>query len=81
MVYTRSRSQREICLFLAQGTTRSIIAKRLNIRPDTVKAHIDAIYDKLGIHDQEALLNKIFDEAETPTGVPPGMSPVQDSVK
>ncbi len=47
--------QCEILLLLAQGNTPRSIGRMLNVSPGTVKAHIQHIYKKLGIHSKEEL--------------------------
>lgn len=50
-----SARQSEILLLLAQGNLPRSIGHTLSISPGTVKAHIQHIYKKLGIHSKEEL--------------------------
>lgn len=48
--------EREILLLLSQGQTVRAIGNRLSIAPGTVKAHIQHIYKKAGVHTKEELM-------------------------
>lgn len=50
-----SNRQREILLLVAQGDTPRALGNKLGIAPGTVKAHMQHIYKKLGIHSKEEL--------------------------
>ena len=41
--------EKGIVLLLAEGDTNKEIAEKLHISVHTVKAHLEAIYDKLGV--------------------------------
>lgn len=47
--------QREIALLLAQGLEQGEIARRLGLRPLTVKDQVKDIYQRLDIHSRQAL--------------------------
>lgn len=49
--------EREVLLFLAQGRTQSVIARKLGISEGTVHTHIIHVYQKLGIHSQQELID------------------------
>lgn len=46
--------EREVLDLLAQGLTNKEIAERLFITPNTVKRHLKAIFEKLGVHTRSA---------------------------
>lgn len=50
-----SPAQMQACLLLAQNRSHEEIARHANIRMATVKDHVRAIYDKLGINRREEL--------------------------
>ena len=47
--------ERETALLLKEGLTYNETAQRLNITPRTVKAHAQAVYKKLNVHDRIGL--------------------------
>jgi DNA-binding CsgD family transcriptional regulator len=59
-----SPAQMEVCLLLARNHTQESIARRLNIKPTTVKDHVRKIYDKLGICRREELTGRLTASAE-----------------
>lgn len=44
--------ERDVALQVAGGAANKEVARRLNITPRTVKAHMGAIFDKLGVQDR-----------------------------
>jgi DNA-binding NarL/FixJ family response regulator len=46
--------EREVLDLLAQGLTNKEIAERLFITPNTVKRHLKAVFEKLGVHTRSA---------------------------
>ena len=50
-----SGRQREILLLVARGDTPRALGNKLGIAPGTVKAHMQHIYKKLGVHSKEEL--------------------------
>jgi DNA-binding CsgD family transcriptional regulator len=54
-----SPRQREVFMFLAKGRNTTFISSELFIAPHTAKAHIYRIYQKLGIHSQQELIDLI----------------------
>ena len=55
--YGLTSRQEEVLLCLAQGRNASHIAQRFTISTHTAKSHIYNIYNKLGIHSQQELLD------------------------
>ena len=49
--------QAEVLLCLAQGRNAGYIAQKFTISTHTAKSHIYNIYNKLGIHSQQELLD------------------------
>ena len=50
--------EREVLELLAQGLTNKEIARQLVISPNTVKRHVQAIFDKLGVKTRAAAVAK-----------------------
>ena len=44
--------ERNVLFYVAQGFINSEIAERLNISVHTVKAHLEAIYEKFGVKNR-----------------------------
>lgn len=59
--YKLSTREEEVLFLLAQGRTKPIIQKRLVLSEGTTKTHIAHIYDKMGVHSHQELLDLIFD--------------------
>lgn len=55
--YKLTSREEEVLALLAQGRTRSVIARRLCISDGTAHAHISHIYNKMGVHSQQELLD------------------------
>lgn len=55
--YGLTSRQEEVLLSLAQGRNASHIAQRFTISTHTAKSHIYNIYNKLGVHSQQELLD------------------------
>ena len=53
-----SEREREVLGLLASGKTNREVAAELYVSPGTVKAHVAAIYRKLGAHNRAEMLNK-----------------------
>lgn len=51
--------EREVLGLLAQGRTQGVIAKKLGIGEGTAHTHIVHIYQKMGIHSQQELIDAI----------------------
>lgn len=54
-----SKRQREVFIYLAKGRNAKYISETLFIAPHTAKTHIYRIYQKLGIHSQQELIDLI----------------------
>ena len=55
-----STRQREILVRVSRGERVKDIAAALYLSPSTVRNHLTAIYDKLGVHSQVELLVKLL---------------------
>lgn len=55
-----SPTQQRVALLAALGRSQPEIAQRLGMRPYTVKDHVKAVYDKLGVHDRAALRDELL---------------------
>lgn len=44
--------EQNVLMYVAQGDINSDIAKKLHISVHTVKAHLEAIYDKFGVKNR-----------------------------
>lgn len=51
---TLSDREREVLALLAQGYTNAQLAEQLCVSPNTVKTHLQHIYDKLGVPNRTA---------------------------
>lgn len=49
--------EREVLFLLAQGRTQSVIARKLGIGEGTAHTHIIHVYQKMGIHSQQELID------------------------
>lgn len=49
-----TQREREVLRLLAAGQSRKVIARRLGMSPNTVRTHLSAIREKLGVHSQLA---------------------------
>ncbi len=56
--------EQEVLALVAQGLTNKAIAERLVISPNTVKRHVQAIFEKLGVHTRAAAAAKWLDSEE-----------------
>jgi len=48
--------QYEVLSLLARGDSMKTIGRRLNISPSTAKAHLNAIYQRMGVHNRSAAI-------------------------
>ncbi len=55
--YDLSRREIDVLYLYSYGRSLNMIAKTLNIAPSTVKSHKDHIFQKLGIHSKQELLD------------------------
>jgi len=51
--------QREVCLLLSYGYTRSMIAQRMAVSKHTATDYVRKIHDKLDVHNHEELMKKL----------------------
>lgn len=54
--------EKEVCHLLLKGLTNNHVAAELFISINTVKKHIQNIYDKLSVRNRSQLFNKLFNE-------------------
>lgn len=47
-----TRREREVLTLIGQGFSNATIAQHLSISPDTVKSHVRAVLEKLGVRDR-----------------------------
>lgn len=57
--------EQEIALAMAEGKMPRAIGKELHIAPGTVKAHMQHIYRKVGVHSKEELLELVKGQSGT----------------
>ena len=53
-------AEARVATLLAGGLPTSAIAKQLNVRTSTIRAHLKAVFAKTGTHSQAELLNLLF---------------------
>lgn len=58
-----SSREREVFVMLAQGYTSPFIADEIGITRGTAKAHVAHIYNKLGVHRKDEILNLVEERA------------------
>lgn len=56
--------EREVLVFLAQGRTQGVIARKLGISEGTAHTHIIHVYQKLEVHSQQELIDLVEGIAE-----------------
>ena len=56
---TLTEREREVLDLLAQGLTNKEIAEKLFITTNTVKRHLKAVFEKLGVHTRSAATAKV----------------------
>lgn len=54
-----SAQQKQVVLLLARGQAHSEIARNLNISINTVGYHVKQIYNKLDVHDQSGMVDRL----------------------
>ena len=57
--YSLTTREAEIFSYLAHGRSATYTAKELYVSAETVKVHIKHIYEKLGVHSRDELLNLV----------------------
>lgn len=60
-----SPTQQRVALLVALGHSQTEIARRLDVRPNTVKDHVQAVYDKLEVHERMALRERLLGRDRT----------------
>jgi DNA-binding NarL/FixJ family response regulator len=51
-----SRRQQQVANLVCDGLSNKMIAEKLGVNEGTVKSHLHAIYDKLGLQSRIALM-------------------------
>jgi DNA-binding CsgD family transcriptional regulator len=64
--YELTAREREIAELIAQGTATGEIAERLFLSPHTVRDHVKAIFEKVGVSSRGELVAKLFAEHYAP---------------
>jgi PAS domain S-box-containing protein len=59
MIAKLSARQWEVLTYLVQGERVSTIAREMYVSPSTVRNHLAAIYQKVGVHSQEELVDLV----------------------
>lgn len=59
-----SPREREVCLYLGRGRNSEYIEKQLFVSRNTVKSHTHRIYQKVGVHSQQELMD-VVDRAQS----------------
>ena len=54
--------EREILDLMARGEPNPVIARRLGIRPKTVRNHVSNIFTKLGVDDRTEAIRRARDQ-------------------
>lgn len=54
-----TQREQEVLAELATGTTAALVAEKLEMAFDTVRAHIKSIYKKFGVHSRIELIQKL----------------------
>ncbi len=62
-----SRRQAEVALLLRDGLTNAQVARRLGIAEGTVRKHLEAVFDVLGVRSRAGVVGALT----TPRGTPP----------
>lgn len=60
--------EREVLALLAQGRTSAVIAREMGIAEGTAHTHVMHVYQKLGVHSQQELLDLVHNGTSTPLG-------------
>lgn len=58
-IYGLSKREREVLVLLAKGRSVPFIAEEFTVSKGTVKTHVRHIYEKLGIHSKQELLDLV----------------------
>jgi DNA-binding CsgD family transcriptional regulator len=65
-IYGLTAAQTQVAQLLAQGHDPSLAAKKLGVSVNTVRTHVQRMFDKTGAHSQSALVGLLL-SAEAPT--------------
>jgi DNA-binding CsgD family transcriptional regulator len=65
-IYGLTAAQTQVALLLAQGHDPSLAAEKLGVTVNTVRTHVQRMFDKTGAHSQSALVGLLL-SAEVPT--------------
>lgn len=57
--YRLSPREQDVFMLLARGHTMTFIAQTLSVSRETVKSHVQNIYQKLDVHSKEALIGLV----------------------
>jgi two-component system, NarL family, nitrate/nitrite response regulator NarL len=58
-----SEREQQVAALVCRGLSNKVIARTLDVSEGTIKAHLHAIYSKLGIDSRFALINTLGDQA------------------
>ena len=59
-----SERQQQVANLVCDGLSNKMIAEKLSLNEGTVKAHLHAIYDKLGVQSRIALMIALLDRSK-----------------
>ncbi|NPD32990.1 LuxR family transcriptional regulator [Eggerthellaceae bacterium zg-997] len=62
--YALTEREADMVRLIAQGRSKRFIAQQLFISENTVKGYTRNVYQKLGIHSKQALIDRLNDEAD-----------------
>jgi DNA-binding CsgD family transcriptional regulator len=65
-IYGLSAAQTQLAMHIAEGHDLSVAAKALGVSVNTVRTHVQRMFDKTGAHSQSALVGLLL-SAEAPT--------------
>ena len=77
--YRLSPRESEVLWLLARGYGARYIAERLYISADTVRTHCKRIYEKVGVHTKEELIEMIESFEDEPEDEPPAPAPASEA--
>jgi DNA-binding NarL/FixJ family response regulator len=60
-VRTQTAREHDVMGCVEDGLSNNEIARRLRIRPTTVRKHLEHVFDKLGVRSRTAALSKLHD--------------------
>jgi len=56
-----TRREQQVAALACEGLSNKLIARTLNVTEGTIKAHIHAIFGKLGVQSRFALIDVLLD--------------------